>query len=102
MTCNCKTTFTEKLLNRAKELFPDSTDHSVEIENYAFVFNKHDNGMTQKGFMPAVIEHKVIIKKTGLPKVKKEKTSLLFSYCPFCGVDLKEPEPEESPNESKA
>lgn len=96
MSCDCKSNFTERFLERAKELFPDSTDHSVELENYAFVFNKHDNGMTMKGFIPVVIEHKVIVKKTGLSKVKKEKTSLLFSFCPFCGIDLREPEPKEN------
>ena len=95
MICDCKTTFTEKYLERAKELFPDSTNHSVEIENYAFVFNKHDNGMSFRGFVPVEIKHTVIVKKTGLPRVKKEKTSLLFTYCPFCGVKLTEPEPKE-------
>ncbi|WP_216078022.1 hypothetical protein [Acinetobacter sp. Ac_5812] len=72
----------------------------MEIENYAFVFNKHDNGMTLKGYLPVAIHHKIIVKKTGLPKIKKEKTSLLFSYCPFCGVDLREPEHKENNNES--
>lgn len=99
MSCDCKSTFTEKFLEQVKAKYPTSTGHSVEIENYAFVFNKQNNGMTLKGFMPVLIQHKIIVLKTGLSKVKKEKTSLLFSYCPFCGVDLREPEPKENNNE---
>lgn len=98
MSCDCKKTFTEKFLEKVKAEYPTSTDHKVEIENYAIVFSKNGNCMSLKGFMPVVVQHKVIVKKTGLSKVKKEKTSLLFSYCPFCGVDLREPKPKETEN----
>ncbi|MDC4151729.1 hypothetical protein [Acinetobacter baumannii] len=95
MSCSCKKDFQERFLDRAKEMFPDSTNHEVEIENYAFVFNK-DNSMELRGYQPVVISHTATVKKTGLQKVKKEKTSLLFSYCPFCGVKFEKPEVDES------
>lgn len=93
MTCDCKATFTAKFLERAKELYPDSKDHSVELKNYAFVFNK-EGGMDLRGYIPVELTHIVTNKKTGATRSKKEKTSLLFSYCPICGV--KQNQAEES------
>lgn len=93
MTCDCKETLTGKLLERSKEQLPDSKDHSVEMTGYAIVFGENEAGQSTLetcGFMPVEIKHTVTVKKTGLDRVKKEKTSLLFTYCPFCGVPYKE------------
>ena len=88
MTCNCKSDLEARLLERAKEQLPESKDHNVSMTGFAFVFNDA-NGMDQLGFMPVEIEHKVTVKKTGLERVKKQKTSFIFTYCPFCGVRYK-------------
>lgn len=93
MTCNCKADFTEKFLNRVKEINPDSTNHEVELTGYTNVFGTNAVGQTTlelNGFMPVEIKHTVKHKKTGVERVKKEKTSFLFTYCPFCGVRYKE------------
>lgn len=89
MTCNCKTDFTEKFLERAKEQLPDSKDHKVEMTGYTHVFGENEAGQTtleSRGFMPVEISHTVTVKKTQLDRVKKDKTSFIFTYCPFCGV----------------
>lgn len=94
MTCDCRATFTEKFLERAKELYPDSKDHSVELKNYAFVFS--EGGMDLRGSIPVELTHTVTNKKTGVTRSKKEKTSLLFSYCPICGVKQNKAEESKS------
>lgn len=94
MTCDCKSTLTEKLLERAKEQLPDSRNLEVELTGYTFVFGD-DNSLALRGFMPVEVKHTVTVKKTGLDRVKKDKTSLIFTYCPFCGVKYKPDEPEK-------
>ena len=94
MTCNCKSEISEKFLERVKSERPDSTNHNLEMTAYTFLLE--GNRMTLRGFMPVSIEHTVKNKKTGLERVKKEKTSVLFTYCPFCGVPYKEVQGESS------
>lgn len=92
MTCKCKEELTEKLLDRAKKKFPDSKNHEVQMTNYTFVFGENEAGQSTIetcGFMPVEIKHTVIVKKTGLERIKKEKASFLFTYCPFCGERYK-------------
>lgn len=92
MTCNCKQTLTAKMLERAKEQLPDSKNHEVQMTNYTFVFGENEAGQSTietRGFMPVEIKHTITVKKTGLDRVKKEKTSFLFTYCPFCGERYK-------------
>jgi len=84
--CNCKQDLEAKLLERAKEQYPDSTDHSVEIQGYAFAFM--GNTLISRQTLPLAIEHTVIVKKTGLTKRKTEKQKMLASYCMFCGEKL--------------
>lgn len=93
MTCNCKSTLTEKMLDRVKEQLPDSKNHAVEITGYTLVFGENEAGQSTLkscGFMHVEIKHTVTVKKTGLDRIKKDKTSLVFTYCPFCGVRYKE------------
>lgn len=89
MTCNCKTDFTEKLLERAKEQLPNSKNIEVTMTGYTLLLGTNEAGqgtLLSRGFMPVEIKHTITVKKTGLDRVKKDKTSLLFTYCPFCGV----------------
>lgn len=88
MACNCKSEIEAKFLARAKEVFPQSTDHSVELTGYTFLFGE-GYSLSLNGCMPAEIQHKVVVKKTGLSRIKKEKQSFIFTYCPFCGVPYK-------------
>ena len=80
--CNCKTEMEEALTKRLKELYPDSTNHRIELAGYGFSIK--DGRMVLRGYMPAVGQH-LLKTKGGILKVKKVKDNVIFSYCPFCG-----------------
>lgn len=88
MTCECKSNITARLLARAKENLPESKDHSVEIQGYAFVFT-NDNSLDLRGSAIVEIQHTAKHRKTGADVAKKVKEKLLFTYCPFCGTRYK-------------
>jgi hypothetical protein len=88
MTCNCKSEIEAKFLEKVKADLPESSNHNLEMKSYSFLLD--GNTMTLRGYMPVEIQHAVKNKKTGVERVKKEKTSVLFTYCPFCGVRYKE------------
>lgn len=94
MTCNCKSEIEAKFLEKVKTDLPESTNHGLEMTGYTLLIE--DNTMKLRGFMPVEIKHTVKNKKTGLDRVKKDKTSVLFTYCPFCGVPYKEEKGEAS------
>ncbi|WP_272995913.1 hypothetical protein, partial [Paraglaciecola chathamensis] len=83
MKCECKQEIEARLLERAKEQLPNSLDHDVTLDGYSMIFG--NNSISMKASMPVTIKHKVLVKKTGNYKDKKDKTNLIFSFCPFCG-----------------
>lgn len=91
--CDCKSSVEAKLLTRAKEIHPEAMGHEVKLMGYAFIFGK---SVELKGFMPFEFRAEFPLKKGGL-KRRVEKTSMMFTYCPFCGVkyDDDNVDPEE-------
>lgn len=91
--CDCKRSIEARLVVRAKEMHPEATGHEVKLTGYAFIFGKE---VQFKGCMPFEFRAEFPLKKGGL-RLKKEKTSMMFNYCPFCGVkyDVDEIDPEE-------
>lgn len=89
MACECKSKLQERFLGRVKEQLPDSKNHKVDLNGYAYVFNDN-GGMDLVSTTTVEIEHTVTVKKTGLDRVKKEKQSLIHTFCPYCGVRYKE------------
>lgn len=83
MKCECKKTLEERLVENAKEQFPDSIDHKATLDGYSMIFG--DNSIETKASMPVTIKHSAKVKKSGEYKEKKVNTNLIFSYCPFCG-----------------
>lgn len=85
MSCECRKDFEEKLLEKAKEQFPEAKNHTAELTGYTMVM-EHLKLIT-KPFMPFEITylHK---QKNGTEKTKKLKQNFIFSYCPFCGEKI--------------
>ena len=91
--CDCKRNVEAKLLARAKEIYPDATEHEVKLTGYAFIFGKT---VELKGCMSFEHSAEFPLKKGGL-KRKTEKTNMMFTFCPWCGekYDADGHDPEE-------
>lgn len=82
-TCNCKKDIEAKLLARFKESAPEASDHGLESKGYAFVIT--DDVFEQKGCMEIKATANYPMKKGG-HKLKSISQSMIFTFCPFCGV----------------
>jgi hypothetical protein len=82
-TCNCKKDIEAKLLARFKESTPDASDHGLELKGYALVIT--DDAVEQKGYMIIKATANYPLKKGGY-KLKSAEQSMVFTFCPFCGV----------------
>jgi len=85
MSCQCQDELAKNITDRTQKMHPDWFDIKVKLLSYGLTMT--DNNMAFRGFMPISIEAERPLKKGGT-RVKKEKTSLFFSYCPFCGVKV--------------
>lgn len=84
--CNCRNDIEAKLLNRHKDNSPDSRLHTAELTGYGFIIT--DSGMKEVGQMPIELTCEAPLKKGGF-KIKKERMSMFFTFCPFCGEKYK-------------
>ena len=85
MNCDCKKDIESKLTDRFKEQSPAATDHSVTLEGYGLTTS--GNTMKVMGCMP-VKQSANFTSKSGVPKLRTTSISMLFSFCPFCGVKV--------------
>lgn len=88
MTCNCKQDIEQKLLARVAEQEPQASDIKAEIGGYVFLIGAK---VAQKPALPVDVTYQAPKAKGGL-KTVKQKLSLTASFCPFCGISLKEEE----------
>ena len=84
--CNCRADIEAKLLNRHKENTPDARLHTAELKGYGFILA--DAGMREVGQMPIELTSEGQLKKGGF-KLKKERMTMFFTFCPFCGEKYK-------------
>lgn len=83
--CNCKTEIEAKLTENFKANKPEASEHSVSLEGYGFCIV--NNTLTMKPTMPYKARASYPMKAGG----SKDKTltgTMVFSFCPFCGVRL--------------
>lgn len=80
--CDCIQQIEDGLKKKYSEKENVEKVSSVSL-NTAFIFTK-DNGMQLQIVSPVEVEYDYRNKKGDL-KHKKEKASMCFSYCPFCG-----------------
>lgn len=91
MSCNCKSDIEARLLERFRSTEAQATGHTIELQGYALLLG--GARMDVRGYMPveASARHTT---KSGTVRVKKQKQNMLFSYCPFCGVPVKDEDQE--------
>jgi len=80
--CDCRKDLETRLLEQFKSVAPEATGHEVSLKGYAFFFS---SDVSIKGVMAAEKVAEFPLKNGGF-KRKIEKFSMVFSYCPFCGV----------------
>ncbi len=85
MTCNCDSDITKKL----KEYYgKDKEGFYLRLGGYVMVINR-SGSCPSKAALPVTMEYKAT-RKNGQTYVKKEKTNMIATYCPFCGVKYDE------------
>ena len=80
--CDCRTVIEEKLKARFVEQQPEAKEHEAKLMGYALMFGET---VTEKGVMEAQLKANFPLKKGG-EKQKTIKHSMIFTFCPFCGV----------------
>lgn len=85
LTCNCRAELEEKLTERFKAQAPEAAEHDVSLEGYGFGIST-DCGVVQRGLMTYSAKA-TYTSKTGNVRRKTTKGNMVFSYCPFCGVE---------------
>jgi len=80
--CNCRERIEGKLKDKFVEQHPEAKSHEVRLTGYAFFLGET---LTTKGCMDTELKAEYPLKKGGT-KQKTIKQSVIFTYCPFCGV----------------
>lgn len=80
--CDCRTVIEGKLKTRFMEQKPEAKEHEAKLMGYALLFGET---LTEKGVMEAELKAKFPLKKGG-EKQKTIRQSMIFTFCPFCGV----------------
>lgn len=84
MNCGCKKDIEARLLERLKTDHPDGTAHHAMLDGYGFAITE-DNKMKQVGGTPITLTA-MVPKKAGGMKAFRANQTMVWSYCPFCGV----------------
>ena len=86
MNCNCKKEIEEKLTARFVESTPAATQQKVTLKGYGLCLG--ENTLHERALMEYET-YALMPLKSGGSKPKKTKGSMVFSFCPFCGVDAR-------------
>jgi len=81
MTCNCVRDNESRLGDHYSEQL--GVHATAEAKNMAIVFGA---AVSEKPYMPYAIR----ADKPGFKSAKGKEIHMFFSFCPFCGVSLKE------------
>jgi hypothetical protein len=80
--CDCKKVIEGKLKTRFVEQQPEAKEHGARLTGYALIFGET---LTEKGAMEAELKANFPLKKGG-EKQKTIRHSMIFTFCPFCGI----------------
>ncbi len=87
--CGCRERIEEGLLAKFIENTPEATKHEVLLQGYALVIDA-DCNVKSIPCMPIALTASYPLKNSDQRKVKTTKQKMVFSFCPFCGVNLKD------------
>ncbi len=100
--CNCKSEIEAKLLERFIQAEPDAEGHAVELQGYALGLTA--NSIVIRPSMPIRLTA-VRTSRAGLRRPRSSAQTMVFSFCPFCGVkfaDMKATEQAQPSSEVPA
>lgn len=80
--CDCRKDLEARLLEDFRQRNPDATEHSATLNGYAFIFG---SSVQMKGCMEVEYSARHAVKKGDGYKTKRTKSSMIFTFCPFCG-----------------
>lgn len=78
MNCDCKKRIKAKLLERLKTDHPDGQNHFATLDGYGFGIT-YDNKMVLQGGTPITLLSMTPKKSGGIK-------TMVWTFCPFCGV----------------
>lgn len=92
MPCDCRTQIETKVAEHAKGRW-NIDNAKVDIKGFALSIDDA-LGLHQAAYLQMEVTG-TLQKKTGV-KQKTIKTTIQFTYCPFCAQPYKTPEPEQT------
>lgn len=87
MNCNCKGEVEALFQERLKASVPAGANHQARLHGYGIVLVS--SGMEYRPYFEVQMSVEVP-KKAGGTTVKKSRSNMFFSYCPFCGKPVNE------------
>lgn len=83
--CTCHRDIEAKLLEKFKAAETKGEDHRVRLVGYGFTFS---GGISIA--MPIEYTARYPVKSTGGAKYRTKRQNMVFNFCPFCGVRVRE------------
>lgn len=84
--CTCRKDIEAKLLEKFKAAEPAAGDHRAHLMGYGINFTTGGLSIA----MPIEYEAQYLVKSTGVLKYKKHQQNMVFNFCPFCGIKIRE------------
>jgi hypothetical protein len=85
MSCNCVRDNEERIAEHYTKVL--GVPATATVKNIAWGIGG-DGGITEAAYLPYLVK----ADKPGFKSAKGKEVSMFFSFCPFCGVSLKEME----------
>ena len=83
MKCSCREEVIANLKSRMAAKFPEAEITSVELNGYSVAMTNDRKAVMRLGTTADI--QRLEKTRAGSMRTKKNKVTILFSYCPFCG-----------------
>lgn len=95
-SCDCKEKLEVKLKERFEAQHPEAKEHEASLSKMYGLFLK-DNTLSYQPHSEFTLTAKFPLKKGGF-KEKNIRSSIVFNYCPFCGIKMGDNKIKENSN----